>query len=210
MKVKMVKQMEIKQKSIILGTGFLCGLIVALLIAFIFPIGRNVGLKQGQSVTQLVSENKDEISSLKSQLQEAEEALKNAKTGKDNQNVADLETLADSLFKVYYNYNQSKITNSDRQKEVSDWVTPDIAQKLFPLSADKMTSDYGTIQSQLNNLQVYVQPQVGTTLTAFVDCEYTASAGDLKSNVPHYIFQVTYDTSVKKITAVTELGKVGK
>ncbi|MCJ7969433.1 MAG: hypothetical protein MUW51_11140 [Lactococcus lactis] len=161
-------------------------------------------------MAQVVSENKDEILSLKTQLQEAEEALKNTKTGKDNQNVADLDTLAESLFKVYYNYDQSKITNSDRHKEVSDLVTSEVAQKLFPLSADKMTSDYGTIQSHLNSLQVYAQPQEGATLTAFIDCDYTASAGDLKSNVPHYIFQVTYDTNAKKITAVTELGKVGK
>ncbi|WP_242359805.1 hypothetical protein, partial [Lactococcus petauri] len=209
-KVKMVKQMGIKQKSIILGTGFVCGLLLALLITFIFPIGRNAGLKQRQSVAQVVSENRDEISSLKTQLQEAEEALKNTKMGKDNQNAADLDTLAESLFKVYYNYDQSKITNSDRHKEVSDLVTSDVAQKLFPLSADKMTSDYGAIQSHLNSLQVYAQPQEGTTLTAFIDCDYTASAGDLKSNVPHYIFQVIYDTNAKKITAVTELGKVGK
>jgi hypothetical protein len=210
MKVKMVKQMEIKQKSIILGTGFVCGLIIALLIMFVFPIGRNEEGKQGQDATQVISENKAEISGLKSQLQEAEAALENAKTGKDNQNVADLETLADSFFKVYYNYDQSKVTNSDRQKEVSSWVTAEVAQKLFPLSADKSTSDYGTIQSQLNSLQVYAQPQAGTTITAFIDCDYTASAGDLKSNVPHYIFQVTYDTSAKKITVVKELGKVGE
>ncbi|WP_242327053.1 hypothetical protein [Lactococcus lactis] len=148
----MVKQMGIKQKSIILGTGFVCGLLLALLITFIFPIGRNAGLKQRQSVAQVVSENRDEISSLKTQLQEAEEALKNTKMGKDNQNAADLDTLAESLFKVYYNYDQSKITNSDRHKEVSDLVTSDVAQKLFPLSADKMTSDYGAIQSHLNSL----------------------------------------------------------
>lgn len=78
------------------------------------------------------------------------------------------------------------------------------------MSADKGTSDYGTIQSQLNSLQVYAQPQAGTNITAFIDCDYTASAGDLKSNVPHYIFEVTYDVSARKITAVTELGKVGK
>ena len=111
---------------------------------------------------------------------------------------------------MYYNYDQSKTTNSERQKEVSDWATPGVSQKLFPLSADKGTSDYGTIQSQLNSIQVYAQPQAGTNITAFIDCDYTASAGDLKSNVPHYIFEVTYDVSAKKITAVTELGKVGK
>ncbi|MDT2872191.1 hypothetical protein P7H79_02180 [Lactococcus lactis] len=202
--------MKNKQKIIILITGFVCGIIIAGLFVFIFPASKNEGVKQEQDTTQAASKNKKEISNLKLQLQGAEDALQNAKTGKNNQNVADLETLAQSLFKVYYNYDQSKTTNSERQKEVSDWVIPEVSQKLFPLSADKVTSDYGTIQSQLNSLQVYAQPQAGTNITAFIDCDYTVSAGDLKSNVPHYIFEVTYDVSARKITAVTELGKVGK
>ncbi len=209
MKVERVRQMEIKQKSIILGLGFACGIIVMLLIAFVL-MGGNKDNPRGAVTQQIIEDNKKEISSLKEELANAEKTLKQSQDGKTQQQLIDLQTTAYSLFKIYYNYNQSQTTNEERQKEVATLVASEVAQKLFPLSADKSSSDYGMIQSHLNSLQVYAQPQTGTSITAFVDCDYTASAGDLKSNVPHYIFQVTYDTKGKKITGMTELGKVGK
>ncbi|MEY8537350.1 hypothetical protein AALM99_02660 [Lactococcus muris] len=202
--------MEIKQKSIILGLGFACGIIVTFLIAFVLPMGGNKDNPRGAVTQQIIEDSKKEISSLKEELENAEKTLKQSQDGKNQQQLTDLQTTAHSLFKIYYDYDQSQITNEERQKVVATLVSSEVAQTLFPLSADKSSSDYGSIQSQLNSLQVYAQPQTGTSITAFVDCDYTASAGDLKSNVPHYIFQVTYDTKVKKITGVTELGKVGK
>lgn len=210
MKVERVRQMEIKQKSIILGLGFACGIIVTFLIAFVLPMGGNKDNPRGAVTQQIIEDSKKEISSLKEELENAEKTLKQSQDGKNQQQLTDLQTTAHSLFKIYYDYDQSQITNEERQKVVATLVSSEVAQTLFPLSADKSSSDYGSIQSQLNSLQVYAQPQTGTSITAFVDCDYTASAGDLKSNVPHYIFQVTYDTKVKKITGVTELGKVGK
>ena len=102
--------MKNKEKIIILITGVVCGIIIAGLFVFIFSASKNEGVKQEQGTTQAASKNKKEIANLKLQLQGAEDALQNAKTGKNNQNVAALETLAQSLFKVYYTVSYTHLT----------------------------------------------------------------------------------------------------
>ncbi|MEY8514920.1 hypothetical protein [Lactococcus taiwanensis] len=202
--------MAFKQKIMILGTGFACGVILVLLIVVVFFNGGHKNRTSEATTPKIEEAHQKEISSLKQELSEAENALKRAQIGQEKQKISELQNAAQSLFKVYYDYDQHLKNNKERQQEVKGVVSSKVARQLFPLEADQLKSDYGTIQSYLNHLNVYVQVQMDATLTAFVDCDYTASAGQLTSHVSHYIFQVTYDTNAKKITAVTELGKVGK
>ncbi|MFZ2576385.1 MAG: hypothetical protein WAX22_02765 [Lactococcus hircilactis] len=201
--------MNNKQKAFILGTGFVCGVILTVILLTLFPLNTKANNSQIVS-SQVISKNKKEISSLKQQLQEAGQTLQNVKNGKETQSLTTLQNDATKLFDTYYNYDQAKMTNKQRQAAVSGLISEEVAVQLFPLSADTQSSDYGAIQSQLNGVKIYTQPQTGTTISALVDCDYSVKAGTMSSEVPHYEFQITYDISSQKIVAVNELGRVTK
>ncbi|WP_406834537.1 hypothetical protein ABLU29_07685 [Lactococcus lactis] len=202
--------MKNKQKIIVLGTGVLCGVIIMAIIFSIFPIRSQKTPQQLASSSEMQKKNQSKISNLTEQLNSAENALKQSKTGQEEEQVLQLQGKCKQLFTTYYSYEQNKVTNKARQEAVKNSVTSEVAQQLFPLSVDNQSSDYGVIQSQLNQVNVYNQKQSGGSIVALVDCDYTVKAGTMTNNVPHYLFQVSYDSEQGILTKVTELGKVGK
>ncbi|WP_270243560.1 hypothetical protein [Lactococcus lactis] len=202
--------MKNKQKIIVLGTGVLCGVIIMAIIFSIFPIRSQKNPQQLASSSEIQKKDQSKISNLTEQLNSAENALKQSKTGQEEEQVLQLQSKCKQLFTTYYSYEQNKVTNKARQATVKNSVTSEVAQQLFPLSADNQSSDYGVIQSQLNQVNVYNQKQSGGSIVALVDCDYTVKAGTMTNNVPHYLFQVSYDLEQGTLTKVTELGKIGK
>jgi|GEM_PF-2531165 len=168
---------------------------------------------QQQKTTNKVSNPDDltldhallKINDLKEQLRTKDKQLQS----NDSNSLKDLRGTAQKFFEVYYNYDQEKVTNKERQNNVNVLALPEVVTKMFPLSADDMTSDYGYIQSSLKTLDVYPTGLNGAEVTALVDATYVVRAGDMASTVNHYMWKVTFDVDKKIISQIEDMGKLG-
>ncbi|WP_407350369.1 hypothetical protein VNN41_10010 [Lactococcus garvieae] len=147
---------------------------------------------------------KSTISDLKEQLALKEKALK------DNgpNSYKDLQATANKFFDIYYEYDQEKVTNKERRLKAEGLALNSVSESMFPLSADKMKSDYGYVQSKLNNLEVYPTGLNGDDITALVDASYSVKAGNMNSTVQHYMWKVTFDSESNRISKVEDMGKL--
>jgi hypothetical protein len=168
---------------------------------------------QQQKTTDKVSNPDDltldrallKINDLKEQLHTKDKQIQS----NDSNSLKDLRGTAQKFFEIYYNYDQEKVTNKDRQDKVNVLALPEVFTEMFPLSADDMTTDYGYIQSSLKTLDVYPTGLNGADVTALVDATYVVRAGDMASTVNHYLWKVTFDVDKKMIGQIEDMGKLG-
>lgn len=197
-----------KNKIIILVFGIILGAVATF---GGFALSHKVAeqyVKQEQAVQEesqsKLKQAEEKISELKSQVEEKDKALKeNGPTS-----YKDLQNTAVKFFEIYYNYDQEKVTNKERQEKVETLSTQKVFEKMFPLSGDEMKSDYGYVQSSLSDLEVYPTGLNGKEITALVDASYTLKAGEMASTVKHYMWKVTFDSDTNKISQIDDMGKL--
>lgn len=165
-------------------------------------------LKQEQA-EHTVSQDKlkqaeEKIKLLKNQIEQKDRSLR--ENGPNS--YQDLYGTAVKFFEIFYDYSQEKVTNKERQEKVEALCAHEVSEKMFPLEADKMKSDYGLVKSRLNRLEVYPTGLNGKQITALVDASYKVEAGEVSSTVKHYMWKVTFDSDTHRIDHVEDMGKL--
>ncbi|USI64611.1 hypothetical protein LMK05_07120 [Lactococcus petauri] len=201
-------KITIKNKIIILVFGIVLGAGAILGGFTLSHKSSSKDLKQEQAALKTtqgkLEQAEQKVTELKNTVDEKEKALK--ENGPNS--YKDLQNTALKFFEIYYNYNQEKVTNKERQEQVQGLSTQSVYDKMFPLSADEMKSDYGYVQSSLNNLQVYPTGLNGNDITALVDASYNVKAGEMDSTVQHYMWKVTFDSNTNQINNIEDMGKL--
>lgn len=160
--------------------------------------------KQSDDAQTKLKLSEQKVAELKEQVTAKDKALK--ENGPNS--YQDLKATAIKFFEIYYDYDQEKVTNKERQTKVESLSTGRVYEDMFPLSADEIQSDYGYIQSSLDNLNVYPTGLNGKEITALIDVSYNVKAGELSSTISHYMWTVTFDTSTNKISQIEDLGRL--
>lgn len=161
----------------------------------------------GHAVSQdKIKQAEEEIKTLKNQIEIKDRALR--ENGPNS--YQDLYSTAVKFFEIYYDYSQEKVTNKERQEKVEALSTREVSEKMFPLEADKMKSDYGLVKSRLNRLEVYPTGLNGKAITALVDASYKVEAGEVSSTVKHYMWKVRFDSETHQIDHVEDMGKLSQ
>lgn len=197
--------MENKQKLGILLFGALFG---AILTSGVWYYVNHEHTTQQASKTAVVQSTNTKTKELQKIIDRLEKENSQLKKGTSETPLLDLDNSATQLFQLYYNYDQSKTTNKERQRKGVALADSPVLEQLFPLSADGMKSDFGFIKSQMNDCQIYVAAQNGAQYEALAVVNYTTQAGSLEPSGMRYVWKVKYDGDKKLITEATEMGKL--
>lgn len=164
-----------------------------------------------QEVRADTKQMKKELNALKlkvSRLSEEKVTIENQLAAEKNNNAAGkgeakaFQTTVTEAFKALYNF------TPDSMKERKDANRPYLSDELFKQYFDTGSTygDSNGVESELTHLKLYTATVQGATMKGLVAVESQSRMENTEWTKGRNIYQVTYDPTTKKITALQNLG----
>ncbi|WP_137665458.1 hypothetical protein [Enterococcus hulanensis] len=184
---------------------------IAILLALIFFINRNFG--QGKHIESLQKENLQLKNSVVQaneqydQLTEQYETLNKEKNGSANK---DLLTTTSELFKVVYNYNSEKKSDSvaARKEKSKQFAKTEALDVLFSKDADDLTPSVSTVSKLEGDPEVYRMSSDEKELTALVLINYSFSIAGSDKVEGKFMYKLVFDPVQKQVTEIKNIGEI--
>lgn len=187
--------------------------ILFLLVSLIINVKQfqnNKVLNTNISITK--KENSD-LKSVNQTVQEKETSLQQeldtVKTRENNSSASnnvykDFEEVTNKVFEGMYNFNPDNY--KDRKKLVKDYLSEDLYKKYYQ---NKSTiGDSGGVTSKLLETKIYVKTTQKSDLVGLVYVESESQINDSKPKKIKNYYEVTYDTTNKKIKEINNQGQI--
>lgn len=140
-----------------------------------------------------------------------EEITTSSSSAQESNSMGGLQDAVNTVFTAYYTFDTRKSDEYIKRDEVAKkYMTQAIDDQLFPASSKIRVTDSQFVSLLHGNPVVYIKTDSSSVVTAIVDCNFSVEAFGAVTATNDYYFQITYDTSLKQITGVTELGKLQK
>lgn len=184
--------------------------LILLLGTSLFLWFQNVNLKAQvkdyQSETQLLKQSEVNVKQDLEALTSEYDALYKEKNGTANE---ELIMAVKILFASIYDYDTGKadgnvIVRKDKAKE---GATDKVVDYLFPEDSSKSTTSVDSISRQTKDPEVYIMSSDSRQIQALVVVDYEVSIAGSNSLTGHYMYKVTYNNELKKISAVENVGE---
>lgn len=111
-------------------------------------------------------------------------------------------TVVTKFFDVMNNFKPK--TYGQRKDAVKDLISDELYQQYFPQKGTY--GDSNSVSAKLNKLNLYTQSKQGQNMKGLAVVSYQSKSGDNDWQKATVLYQVTFDTTTNRITAVQNLG----
>lgn len=111
-------------------------------------------------------------------------------------------TVVTKFFDVMNNFKPK--TYGQRKDAVKDLISDELYQQYFPQKGTY--GDSNSVSAKLNQLNLYTQSKQGQNMKGLAVVSYQSKSGDNDWQKATVLYQVTFDTTTNRITAVQNLG----
>lgn len=155
--------------------------------------------KQKRQVNQQLTKANQQKQLLSTQI----DSYKTYQNNKDkSQAELSFNTVVTKFFKVMNNFKPK--TYSQRKNGVKDLISDKLYQQYF---SNKSTyGDSNSVSAKLNQLNLYTQSKQGQNMKGLAVVSYESKSGNNDWQKATVLYQVTFDTTTDRITAVQNLG----
>lgn len=160
-------------------------------------------VKQAQQQISRLQKQKRQVNQQKQLLSTQIDSYKTYQNNKDK-SPAELSfnTVVTKFFKVMNNFKPK--TYGQRKDGVKDLISDKLYQQYF---SNKGTyGDSNSVSAKLDQLSLYTQSKQGQDMKGLAVVSYESKSGDNDWQKATVLYQVTFDTTTDRITAVQNLG----
>jgi uncharacterized membrane-anchored protein YhcB (DUF1043 family) len=111
-------------------------------------------------------------------------------------------TVVTKFFDVMNNFKPK--TYGQRKDAVKDLISDELYQQYFPQKGTY--GDSNSVSAKLDQLNLYTQSKQGKNMKGLAVVSYESKSGDNDWQKATVLYQVTFDTTTNRITAVQNLG----
>ncbi|EPB98024.1 hypothetical protein [Lactobacillus delbrueckii] len=111
-------------------------------------------------------------------------------------------TVVTKFFDVMNNFKPK--TYGQRKDAVKDLISDELYQQYFPQKGTY--GDSNSVSAKLDQLNLYMQSKQGKNMKGLAVVSYESKSGDNDWQKATVLYQVTFDTTTNRITAVQNLG----
>lgn len=111
-------------------------------------------------------------------------------------------TVANKYLDTMFNFEPD--TYNKRKDSMHDIITDELYSQYFPKNQN--FGDSNNVSSKLDHATIYTQSQQGTDMNGLAVVTYESKSGDNKWRKATEMYQIKFDTTKSKITAVQNLG----
>lgn len=167
-------------------------------------------IKQSQQLISRLQQDKrkinDQLTTSKQQNQLMSTQIDSYKTYQNNKDKSPAElsfnTVVTKFFDVMNNFKPK--TYGQRKDGVKNLISDKLYQQYF---SNKGTyGDSNSVSAKLNQLNLYTQSKQGQNMKGLAVVSYQSKSGDNDWQKATVLYQVTFDTTTNRITAVQNLG----
>ena len=167
-------------------------------------------IKQAQQQSSRLQQQKRQVSRQLTKTNQQKQLLSaqidSYKTYQNNKDKSQAElsfnTVVTKFFKVMNNFKPK--TYGQRKNGVKDLISDKLYQQYF---SNKGTyGDSNSVSAKLNQLNLYTQSKQGQNMNGLAVVSYQSKSGDNDWQKATVLYQVTFDTTTDRITAVQNLG----
>ncbi len=160
-------------------------------------------VKQAQQQISLLQKQKRQVNQQKQLLSTQIDSYKTYQNNKDKSPAEiSFNTVVTKFFKVMNNFKPK--TYGQRKDGVKDLISDKLYQQYF---SNKGTyGDSNSVSAKLDQLSLYTQSKQGQDMKGLAVVSYESKSGDNDWQKATVLYQVTFDTTTDRITAVQNLG----
>lgn len=187
--------------------------ILFLLVSFIINVKQLQNNKVLNTNISIIKRENSDLKSVNQTVQEKETSLQKEldtfKTRENNSSASnnvykDFEAVTNKVFEGMYNFNSDDY--KDRKKTVKDYISDELYKKYYQ---NKSTiGDSGGVTSKLLETKIYVKTTQKSDLVGLVYVESESQINDSKPKKIKNYYEVTYDTTNKKIKEINNQGQI--
>ncbi len=187
--------------------------ILFLLVSLIINVKQFQNNKVLNTDISITKKENSDLKSVNQTVQEKETSLQQeldtVKTRENNSSASnnvykDFEEVINKVFEGMYNFNPDNY--KDRKKLVKDYLSEDLYKKYYQ---NKSTiGDSGGVTSKLLETKIYVKTTQKSDLVGLVYVESESQINDSKPKKIKNYYEVTYDTTNKKIKEINNQGQI--
>ncbi|MDB1685335.1 hypothetical protein [Enterococcus durans] len=187
--------------------------ILFLLVSLIINVKQFQNNKVLNTDISITKKENSDLKSVNQTVQEKETSLQQeldtVKTRENNSSASnnvykDFEEVTNKVFEGMYNFNPDNY--KDRKKLVKDYLSEDLYKKYYQ---NKSTiGDSGGVTSKLLETKIYVKTTQKSDLVGLVYVESESQINDSKPKKIKNYYEVTYDTTNKKIKEINNQGQI--
>ncbi|MCT3444031.1 MULTISPECIES: hypothetical protein [Lactobacillaceae] len=160
-------------------------------------------VKQAQQQISRLQKQKRQVNQQKQLLSTQIDSYKTYQNNKDKSPAEiSFNTVVTKFFKVMNNFKPK--TYGQRKDSVKDLISDKLYQQYF---SNKGTyGDSNSVSAKLDQLNLYTQSKQGPNMKGLAVVSYESKSGDNDWQKATVLYQVTFDTTTDRITAVQNLG----
>lgn len=160
-------------------------------------------VKQAQQQISRLQKQKRQVNQQKQLLSTQIDSYKTYQNNKDKSPAEiSFNTVVTKFFKVMNNFKPK--TYGQRKEGVKDLISDKLYQQYF---SNKGTyGDSNSVSAKLDQLNLYTQSKQGQDMKGLAVVSYESKSGDNDWQKATVLYQVTFDTTTDRITAVQNLG----
>jgi len=167
-------------------------------------------IKQSQQLISRLQQDKrkinDQLTTSKQQNQLMSTQIDSYKTYQNNRDKSPAElsfnTVVTKFFDVMNNFKPK--TYGQRKDAVKGLISDKLYQQYFPQKGTY--GDSNSVSAKLDQLNLYTQSKQGKNMKGLAVVSYESKSGDNDWQKNTVLYQVTFDTTTNRITAVQNLG----
>lgn len=167
-------------------------------------------IKQAQQQISRLQQQKRQVSRQLTKTNQQKQLLSTQidsyKTYQNNKDKSQAElsfnTVVTKFFDVMNNFKPK--TYGQRKDAVKDLISDELYQQYFPQKGTY--GDSNSVSAKLGQLNLYTQSKQGKNMKGLAVVSYESKSGDNDWQKATVLYQVTFDTTTNRITAVQNLG----
>lgn len=167
-------------------------------------------VKQAQQQITRLQQQKRQVSQQLTKINQQKQLLSTQidsyKTYQNNKDKSPAElsfnTVVTKFFDVMNNFKPK--TYGQRKDAVKDLISDELYQQYFPQKGTY--GDSNSVSAKLDQLNLYTQSKQGKNMKGLAVVSYESKSGDNDWQKATLLYQVTFDTTTNRITAVQNLG----
>ena len=167
-------------------------------------------IKQAQQQISRLQQQKRQVSQQLTKANQQKQLLSTQidsyKTYQNNKDKSSAElsfnTVVTKFFDVMNNFKPK--TYGQRKDAVKDLISDELYQQYFPQKGTY--GDSNSVSAKLDQLNLYTQSKQGKNMKGLAVVSYESKSGDNDWQKATVLYQVTFDTTTNRITAVQNLG----